>query len=170
LGISYRGKKSLDNLPGNIDYRNVVFHIIVGLNTVEDCQDIITWQKSMNVQPKILLLGYKRFGNGKTFYNSEVKDNIQKWNREYIQQLLTNEDKAIIAFDNLALDQLVMKSRLPKQDWEELYQGEDGSHTFYVDAVRQVAALTSTSDKVVQITRGNTVRDVFKTVKAIKSQ
>jgi hypothetical protein len=143
LGVSYRGQKSLNILPTDIDYSNAVFHVILGVHTYDDCRYIIKWCRDNGIVPKILLLGYKRYGNGSAYFSPEVAQNLENWKR-HILFLLTKEG-VTISFDNLALDQLSVKNILDKKTWNDLFQGEDGNHTMYLDAVEEKYAKTSTS-------------------------
>lgn len=143
LGISYRGEKSLELLPENIDYKNVVFHVIIGVNTYNDCRAIIRWCQEREISPKILLLGYKQYGNGKAYFSIEVAKKLSDWGR-HIYFLLAKEGLTV-SFDNLALEQLSIKNILDKKTWDELYQGKDGLASLYVDGVEEKYAKSSTS-------------------------
>ena len=146
LGISYRGKELLSQLPKNINYDNAVFHLILGINDLDDVDAIRKWYEDNNLgNPKILILGYKQFGNGKRFYNKELQKRIDKW-QEYIDFIFRNCD-ITISFDNLAIDQLNLKQFFTDEEWETFYLGDDGTHTMYVDAVKEKFAATSTSTK-----------------------
>jgi hypothetical protein len=165
LGISYRGKNSLKLLPENIDYSNVVFHMIMGVHDLDDCLDVIQWCKSRNILPKILLLGYKTFGNGIGYYSSELQTELDKWKNTYLKMLISSGDHIVISFDNLAIKQLELKSQVPHNTWENLYQGDDGEHTFYIDAVEQTVARTSTSNERFPIKYGDDIRELFDKVR-----
>lgn len=47
--------------------------------------------------------------------------------------------------DNLAIEQLNVKSLLTNEEWEEFYAGEEGSSTFYIDMVERKFAKNSTA-------------------------
>ena len=143
LGVSYRGEKSLSVLPVDIDYSNAVFHVILGVHSYEDCRHIVKWCKDNGVAPKILLLGYKRYGNGSTYFSPEVAHSLENWKRHIL--FLLTKDGLTISFDNLALDQLNIQNVLDKETWDTLFMGHDGTHTLYVDAVEEKYAKTSTS-------------------------
>ena len=53
--------------------------------------------------------------------------------------------KFLIAFDNLALKQLDVKSMLPEKVWDSCFMGEDFTFTMYVDGVKEQYAPTSSS-------------------------
>ena len=52
-----------------------------------------------------------------------------------------------IGFDNLAIEQLRIKEFLPEDEWENLYMGDEGQHSMYIDAVRGEFARTSRSEE-----------------------
>lgn len=165
LGISYRGKNSLSLLPTDIDYSNAVFHMIMGIHDLEDCYEVIDWCKERNITPKILLLGYKTFGNGINCYTPELKLMLNTWSKLYVYQLINCRDHIVVSFDNLAIEQLDLQNKLDKDVWEEFYQGLDGNHTFYIDAVKEEVARTSTSDKRYPITENDCIKEIFGKVK-----
>ena len=49
-----------------------------------------------------------------------------------------------MAFDNLAIEQLALN--MNKERYVDLYQGNDGKFSFYIDAVNQTYAKSSLSD------------------------
>lgn len=163
LGISYRGPASLKQLPC-VDYRNVVFHMILGIHDLDDCKAVIKWCEDRCIKPKMLLLGYKQYGNGKAFYTPELQVAIDAWKDSYLQELFKAND-IVVSFDNLAIAQLDLKNQLDADTWTLLFQGDDGGHTFYVDAVKQEVARTSTSDSRYNYNGSEDIRDLFKKVK-----
>jgi len=165
LGISYRGPKSLALLPEDIDYSNVVFHMIMGIHDLADCRAVIAWCVARNITPKILLLGYKTFGNGVHHYTDELKRTLNIWKNVYLTMLLSSNHRVVISFDNLAIAQLDLKSQVSADTWADLFQGEDGNHTFYIDAVKQEVARTSTSPVRYKYSDGDDIRDLFSKVK-----
>ena len=91
---------------------------------------------------KFLILGYKIFGNGIEFYNSnksEIDDNIQFWYM-FISKYF---GKYTMSFDNLAIEQLNIKRLFTKSGWDKFFMGKDFSHTMYIDAVNQEFSPTS---------------------------
>lgn len=122
------------NLPNDI-YRvysdNTVFHLIVGLHKPR----ILTKLRDQFGSPKILLLGYKRFGRG-----VNIIPQLDEWQRV---DFGTN-----ISFDNLAIEQLRLKERIPQKIFDRHFMGKDGSYTMYIDAVRQEYATSSTSQRI----------------------
>jgi hypothetical protein len=123
-------------------YEHSVVHLILGIHTPQ----VIETLQQLGFK-KFLLLGYKQFGRGVKYYkqNSDyINFNIKDWENNIIKVI---SGKNIISFDNLAIEQLNLQSKLPEKLWEKLFQGEDGSSTCYIDAVSEEYALTSRSPK-----------------------
>ena len=90
----------------------------------------------------------------------EIEENkLEKWlfNQKGIEKF------KVVSFDNLALSQLNIKEHLDNKTWEEFYQGDDGTHTMYIDAVNEQFAKTSTSIKRYSIL--NNINERFKVIK-----
>lgn len=165
IGISYRGKNSLSQLPEIINYQNVVFHTILGLNDFEDCKAIIDWCRIRNIKPKILFLGYKQYGNGSSFFteNPWLEGKLNEWKNGTLQKVL--KLGGTFSFDNLAITQLDLQKTMPKKKWDLFYQGTDGTHTQYIDAVEKKAARTSTTANKYDIVKGDTLKEIFAKVR-----
>jgi len=162
IGISYRGPEYMDKLPDNVLYNNAVFHMILGVNDLKDAKAVINWCKSKQIKPKILLLGYKQFGNGIKVYSPELQTKINKW-RLYLPILLGMEGLTL-SFDNLAIDQIGVEKYMSKEDWNMFFQGIDGSMTLYVDSVERVFARTSTSYKKYSLPEINNTREMMEII------
>lgn len=125
------------------DFPTAVIHVIAGVNTVEQLRQMAGWNF------KILILGYKNFGRG-IDYGSKNQDaiaaNIKELN-EILPQMIKEKWFDNISFDNLALEQLDVKSLLSPEQWERFYMGKDGTSTMYVDMVNKEFAESSTSSK-----------------------
>lgn len=105
---------------------------------------------------KVLILGYKKKGRGKKFYlrHKEVIDN----NINMLSNYDLNFD--IVVYDNLALEQLNIKQKVSKEEWEKYYMGEEGQFTFFVDLVNDVFAKSSTEEIYYPIA-GKTTKEMF---------
>ena len=122
LGISYRKDYSVDRMDRYFfNHPNVILHVIAG---IDDVDDIISLPFK-----KILVLGYKTFGFGVKYYSDTVKQNIQEW-VWWVRKLIENKD--VVSFDNLALEQLKVRRFISDEHWEVFNQGE---HSFYINAV-----------------------------------
>ena len=163
MGISYRGKEYMKNLPLDISYDNSVFHLILGLNDFSDCMTVIDWCKENHVLPKILLLGYKQYGNGVSCYTSELQTKINKWKFDIMR--LMSVGGLTVSFDNLAIKQIGLKGYMPEEDWNRFYLGTDGLISAYIDSVAKKVAKSSTSDIRYEISNEDTTLSIFNKVK-----
>lgn len=140
LGISVTDIDSLPkliDLPNNFNHNNVVCHVIIGVVT----PDIIDKLYGKGYK-KVLVLGYKYKGRGKT------KEPIETWEwRKFIFNKIRHSDikDLIISFDNTGIEQLNIKGMLLKNEWDSIYSGQEFSHTMYVDAVEKHFGPTSFS-------------------------
>ena len=133
VGVSYRPK--MPDIPKDvIDYPNTVLHVIAGIDDFEEVKNM-----AKRGVKKVLVLGEKDFGfnKGKVDLTS---DSHREW-KERIMEL--SRVFNVISFDNLALEQLDIKSKIPSEQWQEFYQGE---HSFYINAVDQYFAPSSRSN------------------------
>lgn len=159
LGVSlvYPTDKLLEILKEPI-FKNVVIHTINGILTKEQIEKL----KDKNL--KILILGYKHLRRGEEYYE-EDKESIeenQKWLKDNIMSLMGHFD--VISFDNLALEQLDMKSRMSEATWNRLYMGDDGSSTFYIDCVNKQFAKSSIQPLNKRYDLLDNVDDMFKII------
>jgi organic radical activating enzyme len=114
---------------------NIVFHIILGVHK----HIILEELKNRYNNPKVLLLGYKKWGFGIQHHNKEIDNEIKRWNM-YLPLYI---HKMILSFDNLAIEQLELKRFFTKSGWDKFYMGDDFVHTMYIDGVKQEYAPTS---------------------------
>jgi len=121
LGISYRKGFPLNFDSYFINHPDVVLHVITG---VDDINDILSLPFN-----KVLVLGFKTFGFGVSYYNEEVVENIQQWVWG-IGKIINHFN--VVSFDNLAIEQLEIQRFFKQKDWDVFYQGE---HSFYINAV-----------------------------------
>lgn len=139
------------------EFPNAVIHVIAGLFTEDD------YNKLRNRGLKILILGYKHFGRGDDYYlmhGQEIESNIS-WLRDNLVQI--TKDFNVVSFDNLALKQLDVKSIMTKEEWEDFYMGDDGSHTMYIDMVEGTFAKSSTSTQRYPLM--DTIDEMFQIIK-----
>lgn len=136
IGVSINGNdfNSLKELKSKS--KHVVYHLIAGIHK----PDILDKLNKLG-NCKVLILGYKQFGRGINYYSDEVIKNINTWKIK----LPAYFGKFLIAFDNLALKQLDVKSMLPERVWDSCFMGEDFTFTMYVDGVKEQYAPTSSS-------------------------
>lgn len=130
-------KDNLDDIaPFLLLTKNIVYHLIAGVSKIEIVDKLIQLDDA-----KILLLGFKRFGFGVNYYNSNVDNSLRAW-RKYLPKLIS---KCTLSFDNLAVEQLNVKRLLTDEGWDKFYMGDDFCFTMYIDAVKQEFAPTSRS-------------------------
>lgn len=136
---------------------NTVVHVIDGLTTKEDIDNMS--DKGI----KMLVLGYKPIGRGKEYsdkHKAEINNNI-KYLRDNLKEISKHFD--VVSFDNLAIEHLNVKSLVEKDRWDELYMGDEGQYTFFIDAVNKKFAISSLSE--VQYDLMDSVDDMFRYVK-----
>ena len=148
LGVSYF-KPTAKDISSIVD-SNTVIHVIAGVDSISDVERF----------PKILILGYKHYGRGLRFYTPTVDTSIAKW-RYWLPRLSVN---SLVSFDNLALNQLRVRELLDADYWNEHYMGDDGTFTFYIDAVTMSFARTSATQR--QAINGQTVSQMFSAVQS----
>lgn len=146
LGISYRNGYPINVNKIFYTHPNVVLHVIAG---IDDVDNIL----SLPFQ-KILVLGYKKFGFGETYFGDDVKRSLQEW-YWYVKKLIDN--KEVVSFDNLALEQLNIKRFLPEKMWNEFNQGE---HSMYINAVDKFFSPSSRSSERKTFSETN-IKDYF---------
>lgn len=159
LGISYFKALLHDCLPVTEYSNNVIFHVIMGVHTVEDLRFIISKVKN----PKILLLGYKQYGRGKTYHSKTVEDNLYKWYvtlHEFFKM-----DNLTISFDNLGIKQMNLSRFFEPENWKTFYMGDDGQFTFFLDLVKKEYTKSSTSDMRYKIDKSDTIVSMFKRIR-----
>ena len=122
-------------------YPNAVIHVITGIFSEQDFKALA------DNDLKLLVLGYKNIGRGKEynrFHELQVKQRTF-WLKENFVRI--KNGFAVVSFDNLALDQLDIKSNLSDSEWEEFYCGDDGTISFYINTVEGYFAKNSVTDK-----------------------
>ncbi len=118
-------------------FPNLIVHVVAG---------IVPWEtlvKLSNNGLKLLVLGYKDYGRGTTYLeNHNVRANIDQL-KDRIGYLYKHFK--VVSFDNLALEQLDIRSTVDEDTWNSSYFGEDGTATFYLDMVEYTYAKNSVS-------------------------
>ena len=138
---------------------NTVVHVIDGLTTKEDIDNMS--DKGI----KMLVLGYKPIGRGKEYFDrhkAEINNNI-KYLRDNLKEISKHFD--VVSFDNLAIEHLNVESLVEKDKWDELYMGDEGQYTFFIDAVNKKFAVSSLSEE--QYDLMDSVDGMFKYVRRI---
>lgn len=138
LGVSlmHPTKQFIENVK---KYPNIVIHVINGILSPSD---VFTLE---NNRLKMLILGYKHLRRGNDYFESEMEDIMskQQWLYSNLESVLNKFE--VVSFDNLAIEQLNVNRLLTEKEWEEFYQGDDGSSTYYIDMVERKFARSSTA-------------------------
>ena len=160
IGISLINSK--DDILWTNGLKNTVVHCIDGLITKDDMRNL------SNHNISLLILGYKVLDRGIDYYN-ENKQTIQA-NIDYLQDIVAMYGNSfrVIAFDNLALEHLKLHTKIPKEQWELNYMGDEGSYTFFIDAVNKKFAVSSLAEEQYDYTPDMTVDDMFRFVQSIR--
>lgn len=121
-------------------YPNAVIHVINGILKPSDIEVL------RDNDLKMLILGYKQFRRGISWYEIRHDDILLKQDWLYKNLIdIVNQFK-VVSFDNMAIEQLEVKRLMSGEDWDEFYMGDDGNHTMYVDLVNQKFARCSVSE------------------------
>ena len=161
LGVSF---SSFDDKFWNkvTKNKNVVVHLIAGIHG----GDVFDYFANKGV--KILILGYKDFGRGHDLLEkaSAIIQVQIDWLKNNLSSLMGKFK--VISFDNLAIEQLAVKDVLTDEQWNKFYQGDDGTHTMYVDLVNKQFAKTSTSIERYPLL--SNIDDMFKIIKGSENK
>lgn len=139
LGVSLRDPNP-EFIKDVKEFPNAVIHVINGVITEDQ------WNKLVDQNLKVLILGYKQRGRGIGYLGRHI-DDVSR-NIEYTKKNMTDLMTRFrtLAFDNLAIQQLSIKSLFSKDEWGTLYMGDDGDFTFYMDLVENMFCKNSVSD------------------------
>ncbi len=158
LGVSL--KEASEQLADKLNKfgSDAILHTIAGVITKDDIEFL------SNRDIKLLILGFKTKGRGKDYYNANRK--IVDRNIDWLKQNIINiiPRFRVISFDNLALDQLNIKSQISNNQWDSIYMGNDGEFTFYIDLVKGTYAKNSISGEEYPI-NGTTISAMFGDIK-----
>lgn len=159
LGISYIGGRHENCINAIKQFPNAVVHVINGVVHMDGLEALA------HNDLKILVLGYKEFRRGKALYD-ECGSQIEYLKGQFYDMLpkIVNDGWfKCISFDNLAIKQLEPKRLMSDEDYSQFYMGDDGSFTFYCDAVNKEFAKSSTS--IVRYPLMDNVTDMFNIIR-----
>ena len=139
--------ESYDWLRRPFPNTKIVIHIIAGIFPVSQLDALF---KSSEFP--VLVLGYKQWGRAKNKalprslgeFESAIKQQIYKQRQKDYYKFYSTKT---IGFDNLALEQLDIRSALTDEEWNVFYMGDEGQHSMYIDAVEGKFARTSRSEE-----------------------
>jgi hypothetical protein len=163
IGISYSAQlhdKIKEFVDANEQYHQIVIHLIAGVHTLDDLNKCLTDFK------RVLILGYKNVGRGKTFLSDNVNHELATWEKRIVKYLADESKTNIVVFDNLAIKQLRINRFFTTDRWNEIYMGDDGQFTMYLDLVEKKYAVSSRSLDKYDI-ENKTIKEMFAYVREI---
>lgn len=165
VGISYSSSGYLKDIQPILNLsHNVVFHVIMGVNSVDDIEELRLFCEKNKREAKILVLGYKNYGFGIDYYlkNKKIEDNKYRWYSELAGYF--KKKNLVLSFDNLAISQMNLKRFFTQDGWDKFFMGADFTYTMYVDGVDQNYAPSSTSKDRISFSEMNLLK-YFQTYK-----
>lgn len=139
------------------DFPNAVVHTIAGVTPWT------VYEALADHDLNLLILGFKAKGNGwKYFYNDALHVTQSVCDLRHNLLNLRHRFKAV-AFDNLAVTQLSLRELLSHDEFNELYMGDDGEFTMYIDLVAGKYGKSSTHE--LRDIDAGTVTELFQKLK-----
>lgn len=142
-------------------FPTAVIHTINGILTKEDVENMSDFGL------KILILGYKNLGRGISYnnhYYQKIADN-QIWLYDHLAELPKHFE--VVSFDNLAIEQLNVRRILSDEKWEEVYMGDEGTASMYVDLVTGKFGVSSLCPESEMRPILPDIKDMFSVVKEL---
>lgn len=164
LGVSLADSSDTEFIKRIQEFPNAVIHVIAGIFEAMDVHFLA--DKGL----KLLILGYKNLGRGTAYFDnySGTILHMVDWLSDKLPTILKHFK--VVSFDNLAIDQLNVKTVLFKHDekkWSEFYMGDDGSSTFYLDAVKMQYSRDSCMPREERFSSvGKTVDEMFQDIRS----
>lgn len=158
IGVSLTNPRQDGFIETVKEFPNAVIHVIAGVTPWGDIQDL------MGHDLKLLILGYKKTGRGKKYYDSLYLPIITqiKYLEDGLDEILNGFK--VVSFDNLAIEQLHIRDKLSDKEWDTFYGGDDGTVTFFIDLVKGVFARNSLSQITYPI-GDKTIDEMFAIIK-----
>ena len=159
LGISVPTAVPDGLIPALTDFPNAVVHTIAGVTPWA------VYEALADHDLNLLILGFKAKGNGWSYFNNDALRVVQSaCDLRHNLLNLRHRFKAV-AFDNLAVTQLALRDLLSPDEFDELYMGDDGEFTMYIDLVTGRYGKSSTHE----LTKidADTVSELFQKLKAV---
>ena len=146
ISLNYPSDDFLDKVS---QIPNAVIHIIAGTNNSH--RSYLELMKDRGL--KILILGFKKVRKGDHYYDCNeprIETDICLL-KKYLPEIMGNNWFEVISFDNLALQQLDIRSMMDEDDFNFHYMGDDGiegsltSSSMFIDLVERKFAKNSCS-------------------------
>ena len=141
------------------EFPTAVVHTIAGILTEADIKAL------SNYNLKVLILGYKNLGRGVTYKQSFpgiIKTNME-WLKNNLKDYIGNFN--VVSFDNLAIEQLDVRSMVDEDKWDEFFMGDDGGYTFYLDCVNETFSKNSVAPENERYYLMSNVDDMFQFIR-----
>lgn len=140
-------------------FPNAVIHVINGVVLPEEIEEMA----GHNL--KLLILGYKELRRGNSFLQEHLEqvEKNKAWMKEHLWEYISKF--AVVSFDNLAIEQLDIKSRLSDEEWNEFFMGDDSEFTYYIDTVNRQFAKSSTAPFDQRYPLMDSVDDMFEEIR-----
>lgn len=162
IGVSLTNSADPTLVPNINKLKNVVLHVIDGLFTKQDMENL----KNKNL--KLLVLGYKIVGRGIEYYNQH-KDEIEA-NIAYLRENLYKNKNyfAGCGFDTLSTEHLDLRKQVGEDIWKTHFMGAEGAFTYYIDACNKKFAISSMeTENIFPIKDGDTIDTMFKHIRKV---
>lgn len=139
------------NIITTYKYISKVYHVIAGVISNKDLEQILNYSTNYHVPVKLLILGFKQFGRAKDMKLPESIKELESIIKRFIYNCRTYDhyrmNQTTLGFDNLAIEQLHIKDCLLPEEYNKIYLGDEGKCSMYIDAVNGEFARTSRSTK-----------------------
>ena len=144
---------------------NAVIHVINGYHKLDEIE------KLYDNNLKMLILGYKTFRRGKDLFEGTNHDIISNRMKDWHDALPEiTKHFAVVSFDNLALNQLEPKRLLTDDEWNQSYMGEDGTHTMFIDLVKNTYSTSSTTPENERKALLDDIKPMFDDIRKINTK
>ena len=141
------------------EYKNAVIHVINGIVSTDDLK------KLYDNDLAVLILGYKSLRRGSEYIDANgLKVTAEQKELYDLLPEAVNHFR-VLSFDNLAIKQLNVRRLLSDKEWEKFYMGDDGSATFYIDAVEKKFARSSTAPEDERYDLLENAEEMFKIIR-----
>lgn len=139
------------------DFPNAVVHTITGVTPWT------VYEALADHDLNLLILGLKAKGNGWSYFDNNVFRVAQGLSDLKHNLLNLRHRFKAVAFDNLAVTQLALRDLLSPDEFNELYMGDDGEFTMYIDLVTGRYGKSSTHE--LRYIDAGTVTELFQNLK-----
>lgn len=129
IGVSFTNIDTINQIKDKL--KNIVIHVIAGIIDAKDLDKLA--KEGYN----ILILGYKQKGRAE---HNELPDmtSLKNWLKDNL-----GDNSNVLCFDNLAIKQLGVKELITQEQWDNFYQGDEGTISMYVNGVDMTFACNS---------------------------